>query len=105
MQGLSSFPVPLHRNWSVTTSRTSFKLGNIALSWETASIQLVHCSRGRVGQRDGMSSPRGYLQLLALEGRWHGVRGRRLPELEEEGTKRDFGELPQGSHPLTASQT
>lgn len=59
MQGLSSFSVPLHKNWSVTTSLTSFKSGNVILSWETASIQLVHCNRGRAGQKDEMSCPRG----------------------------------------------
>lgn len=45
LQGLSSSLVPLQRNWSVTTSLTLVKLGNVTLSWETAWIQLVHCRR------------------------------------------------------------
>lgn len=45
LQGLSSSCIPLHRNWSVTTSLTSDKL-NMVLSWVTSLIQFVHCSRG-----------------------------------------------------------
>lgn len=63
LQGLSSSPVPLHRNWSVTTSLTSVKLGNIFLSWETTSIQLAHCSKDRTGENNGMSRPRGPLAV------------------------------------------
>lgn len=63
LQGLSSFSIPLHRNWSVTTSLTSFKSGNVVLSWETALIQLAHCNRGRTGEKDEMNSPKGYLAV------------------------------------------
>lgn len=69
LQGLSSSPVPLHRNWSVTTSLTSVKLGNVFLSWETTLIQLAHCSRGRTGEKNGMSRCKGHLAVqLGLGG-------------------------------------
>lgn len=41
LQGLSSPSIPLHRNWSVTTSLTFVKLGKRFLFSETALIQLV----------------------------------------------------------------
>lgn len=61
MQGLSSPWVPLHRNWSVTTSLTSVRLGNVVLSLETTLTQFVHCRRGGRGQKDGVSEPRAQL--------------------------------------------
>ena len=58
LQGLSSPWVPLHRNWSVTTSLTSVRLGNVVLSSRTTLTQFVHCRRGRRGHKDGVSKPR-----------------------------------------------
>ena len=58
LQGLSSPWVPLHRNWSVTTSLTSVRLGNVVLSLRTTLTQFVHCRRGRRGHKDGVSEPR-----------------------------------------------
>lgn len=51
LQGLSSFSIPLHRNWSVTTSPTSVRLGNVFLCWETTSMQLALCGSGGEGER------------------------------------------------------
>lgn len=46
LQGLSSCSIPLHRNWSVTTSLTFIKLGKAFLFSETALIQFVRCNTG-----------------------------------------------------------
>lgn len=46
LQGLSSCSIPLHRNWSVTTSLTSVKPGKAFLFSETALIQFSRCNAG-----------------------------------------------------------
>ena len=74
LQGLSSPWVPLHRNWSVTTSLTSVRLGNVVLSSRTTLTQFVHCRRGRRGHKDGVSKPRAGLARPSPAGSW--VQGR-----------------------------
>lgn len=94
LQGLSSSLVPLHRNWSVTTSLTSVKLGNVFLSWETTLIQLVHCSRGRTGEKNGMSRPRGHLVVqLGLGG--EATQGQMEKAARAGGGRETVWEMPQ----------